>query len=75
MKIMAKGNRFPSLSAIADTGNGHVKFAGKIGQRYFLFVSCPVAKPCLRINARFLTTLAETAQQFKIADNFGSHWI
>jgi len=26
MKIMAKGNRFPSLSGLADTGNDHFKY-------------------------------------------------
>ncbi len=35
MKIMAKGNIFPSLNGIADTGNGHFKFSGKIGQQQF----------------------------------------
>ncbi len=59
MKIMAKGNRSPSLNGITDAGNGNFKFSGKIGQRYFQFASCPVAKQCLCINARFLTTLAK----------------
>ncbi len=59
MKIMAKGNRFAYLNGITDAGNGHFKFSGKIGQWHFQFASCPVAKQCLCINARFLTTLAK----------------
>ncbi len=43
MKIMMKDNNFPSLSGIADTGNGHFKFTGKIGQRHYQFASNSVA--------------------------------
>ncbi len=57
MKIIAKGNRFASLNGITDAGNGHFKFLRKIGQRYFQFARCPVAKQYLCTHARFLTIL------------------
>ena len=59
MKIMAKGNRSPSLNGITDAGNGHFKFSGKIGQWHFQFAIFPVTKQCFCINAQFLTTLAK----------------
>ncbi len=59
MKIMAKGNRFPPLNGITDAGRGHFEFSDKIGQRYFQFARCPVAKQCLCFNARFLKTLTK----------------
>ncbi len=39
---VAKCNRFPSLYGIADTGDGHIKLAGKIGQRHFQLTRRPV---------------------------------
>jgi len=41
--VVAKRNRFPSLYSIADTGDGHIKFAGKIDQRHFQLTRRPVA--------------------------------
>ncbi len=41
-KVVAKCNRFPFLYGIADTRDGHIKLAGKIGQRHFQLTRRPV---------------------------------
>jgi hypothetical protein len=40
IKIMAKSNRFHSLSCLSDTRNGHFKFSGKIVPAVFSIFIC-----------------------------------
>ncbi len=54
--VVAKRNRFPSLYSIADTGDGHIKLAGKIGQRHFQLTR----RPEQRMGPSLLLTLINT---------------
>ncbi len=75
--VVAKCNRFPSLYGIADTGDGHIKLAGKIGQRHFQLTRRPVTKQSFGINSWFLAAFAQHFIKVNVIDrcHFYSHRI
>ena len=66
--VVTKCNRFPSLHGIGDTGDGHIKLAGKIGQRNFQLPRRPVTKQSFGINSRFPAAFAHHFIRVNVID-------